>query len=79
MSQVQAIQQSSPFATKSGDAVHEVDGESSPFTANLPTPRLDLRVLFDRVRDDVMAATGRRQQPFTYGSLPGESLSFVPK
>jgi hypothetical protein len=28
------------------------------------------------VRDDVMAATGRKQEPFTYGSLPSEELFF---
>jgi hypothetical protein len=26
---------------------------------------------FDDVRDDVLAATGKRQQPYKYGSLPG--------
>mgnify|MGYP006266612703 CR=1 FL=1 len=31
-----------------------------------------LRRLFDYVRDDVLHATNRRQQPFVYGSLPGE-------
>jgi hypothetical protein len=32
---------------------------------------LEVRRLFDLVRDDVLAATKRRQQPFSYGSLPG--------
>jgi hypothetical protein len=35
------------------------------------TPGLELRRVFDNVRDDVIAATRRRQQPWTYGSLPG--------
>ena len=71
------------YATRAGEVAQEGDGDNSPFTAalikNLPTPGLDIRLLFDRVRDDVVDATNRRQQPFIYGSLPGESLSFVPK
>jgi hypothetical protein len=31
------------------------------------------------VRDDVLAATDRRQEPFLYGSLPGEDFYFVQK
>jgi hypothetical protein len=30
-----------------------------------------VRRLFDYVRDDVLQATRKRQQPYTYGSLPG--------
>jgi hypothetical protein len=29
------------------------------------------------VRDDVLAATGRKREPFAYGSLPGEDFFFV--
>jgi hypothetical protein len=29
------------------------------------------------VRDDVMEATAGRQEPYTYGSLPGEDFFFV--
>jgi hypothetical protein len=37
-----------------------------------------VRRLFDHVRDDVLAATNRRQQPFSYGSLPAsEDFFFV--
>src|SRR6516164_11709040 len=32
---------------------------------------LDVRRLFDLVRDDVMEMTGRRQQPFAYSSVSG--------
>ncbi len=32
---------------------------------------MSIRKLFDLVRDDVMTATRRQQQPFTYGSVPG--------
>jgi hypothetical protein len=34
-----------------------------------------VRRVFDFVRDDVLRATDKRQQPFTYGSLPGERIS----
>ena len=36
---------------------------------------LTSRRLFDVVRDDVMASTGQKQQPFSYGSVSG-SLDF---
>ena len=39
--------------------------------ACLPTPGLEVRRLFDFVRDDVMEATGRKQKPFSYGSISG--------
>jgi hypothetical protein len=52
-----------------------VDGVNSPFArafiARLKVPGREVRRLFDDVRDDVLDATGNRQQPFTYGSLPG--------
>lgn len=51
------------------------DGGHSPFVTSLikriETPRIEIRKLFDLVRDDVMVATDRHQQPFTYGSVPG--------
>jgi hypothetical protein len=37
----------------------------------LKVPGLEVRRVFDNVRDDVIEATRKRQQPFTYGSLPG--------
>jgi hypothetical protein len=46
----------------------------------LATPGLEVRRLFDYVRDDVLAATQRHQQPFSYGSLPAsEDFFFVAK
>jgi hypothetical protein len=44
---------------------------------NLATPGLDLRIAFGRVRDDVMKATGNRQEPFVYGSLGGTNVALV--
>lgn len=63
------------FAAKAGSTAADGDGIHSPFTAallrHLVTPGLDMRLAFGQVRDDVMKATGRRQEPFVYGSLGG--------
>ena len=63
------------YAAKDGETALDGDGSNSPFAAafvkNLPTPGLEVRRLFDFVRDDVMEATGRRQKPFSYGSISG--------
>jgi uncharacterized caspase-like protein len=56
------------------------DGAHSPFThallANLETPGFDVRIMFSKVRDQVLASTHNAQEPFTYGSLPGVELYF---
>jgi invasion protein IalB len=63
------------YAAKDGETAMDGDGGDSPFATafmqNLKTPNLEIRRLFDDVRDDVMAATQRQQQPFSYGSLSG--------
>jgi len=61
------------YAAKHGETA--LDGkDNSPFVQALTRrvqqkPDLEVRRLFDFVRDDVLASTGRRQQPFSYGSL----------
>jgi tetratricopeptide (TPR) repeat protein len=64
------------YAAKHGETA--IDGEGSgdsPFATALAReikePRVEIRKLFDIVRDDVWAATRHEQQPFTYGSPPG--------
>jgi tetratricopeptide (TPR) repeat protein len=63
------------YAAKHGETASDGSGSNSPFAEaivkNIETPGVELRKVFDLVRDDVMEATNRRQQPFTYGSLPG--------
>lgn len=63
------------FAAKHGQVALDGEGSNSPFVTSLikciQTPRIEIRKLFDLVRDDVMAATDKRQQPFSYGSVPG--------
>jgi len=70
------------FAAKAGFTASDGDGQNSPFATalvnNLGTPGLDLRLAFGRVRDDVLKATGNRQEPFVYGSLGGSTVSLVP-
>lgn len=61
------------YAAKHGETALDGTGNNSPFATslakNLLTPGLEVRRLFDTVRDDVMDITGRRQQPFSYGSI----------
>lgn len=70
------------YAAKHGQTALDGDGANSPFVSalvkRLATPGLEIRKLFDLVRDDVMKETNRRQQPFSYGSVPGsEDFFFV--
>ncbi len=73
------------YSAKDGEvAADAVDGVNSPFArafvAELKVPGREVRRLFDYVRDDVLEATNNRQQPFTYGSLPGRrDFYFVAK
>jgi len=70
------------FAAKAGSTASDGSGAHSPFTAallrHLAEPGLDLRIAFGRVRDEVMAKTDRKQEPFVYGSLGGEVIALVP-
>jgi len=70
------------FAAKAGSVATDGEGSHSPFTAallkHLPTPGVDVRIVFGRVRDDVFASTARRQEPFVYGSLGGSDVTLVP-
>ncbi len=70
------------YAAKHGQTAMDGEGANSPFVSSfikrLATPGLEIRKLFDLVRDDVMKETNRRQQPYSYGSVPGsEDFFFV--
>jgi tetratricopeptide (TPR) repeat protein len=69
------------YAAKNGEVALDGDGTNSPFVSalirHLPAPGVEINKLFRLVRDDVMAKTNRKQEPFTYGSLPGEDFFFV--
>lgn len=58
-----------------GDSLH------SPFTMallkHLVTPGLDVRLALGRVRDQVLAYTANKQEPFVYGSLGGNTVTLA--
>lgn len=70
------------YAAKAGATAADGEGANSPFAValarRLPEPGLEISLLFRTVRDDVLKATGRTQEPFTYGSLSGNAFYFVP-
>ncbi|MGQ0681202.1 tetratricopeptide repeat protein [Bradyrhizobium sp.] len=63
------------YAAKDGEMALDGQGSNSPFATafvtNMRKPGLEVRRLFDVVRDDVMEATNRAQKPFSYGSISG--------
>jgi tetratricopeptide (TPR) repeat protein len=69
------------YAAKDGQIAQDGSGTNSPFVAalvkRLPTPGMEINKLFRLVHDDVMAATGRKQEPYVYGALPGEDFFFM--
>ena len=69
------------FATKPNAIAEDGKGPNSPFTAalvkHLITPGLDLRIALGRVRDEVLAGTASRQEPYVTGSLGGSTVSIV--
>ncbi len=69
------------FAAKHGQtALDGSQGANSPFVAafvrHMQSPNVEISKMFRLVRDDVLAATGKQQEPFTYGSLPGQDFFF---
>ena len=70
------------FAARDGTTASDGTGRNSPFTGsllrNIETPGLEVAFLFRTVRDDVLAATAREQQPYVYGSLSKDSVYFKP-
>jgi uncharacterized caspase-like protein len=80
------------YSARDGQVADDGTGTHSPFAQalleHLEEPGLELNLLFRKVRDKVIAATQYRdrndpklqgpQEPYTYGSLPGEPLYFKP-
>jgi uncharacterized caspase-like protein len=70
------------FAAKQGQTAADGSGANSPFVSamlqHIGEPGVDVNIFFRKVRDSVLSATANRQEPFVYGSLPGEALSFQP-
>jgi tetratricopeptide (TPR) repeat protein len=71
------------YAAKHGQVAWDGKGDHSPFVAallkRLNTPGLEIRKLFGMVRDDVLAATSRQQEPFIYGTLGGDDYVINPE
>lgn len=70
------------YAAKNGETALDGIGKNSPFVEALAQrmrekPAKEIRRMFDAVRDDVLRSTQRKQQPFSYGSLPDEDFYFV--
>jgi Caspase domain/psiF repeat len=72
------------FAAKDGEVALDGDGAHSPFATafikDIRVPGLEVRRLFDTVRDDVLDMTRGKQKPFSYGSVSGrQDFYFVQK
>jgi uncharacterized caspase-like protein len=70
------------YSTKDGETADDGNTANSPFAtaliAQLKVPGREVRRVFDHVREEVTKATGKRQRPYTYGSLPPRDYYFVP-
>ncbi|MFN0116300.1 MAG: caspase family protein [Paracoccaceae bacterium] len=70
------------YAARGGTVSLDGKGRNSPYAkavlAHLEEPGLELGKMFRKVRDSVLQDTEGGQEPFTYGSLPGEDIFLVP-
>lgn len=70
------------YAAKAGQVALDGQGQNSPFVKALvkriSEPGLEINMVFRAVRDDVLADTNKKQEPFVYGSLPNASFYFRP-
>lgn len=66
------------YAAREGTTADDGSGRNSPYTKallnHIKEPGVDVRRIFDKVRDSVMEETGGVQQPFVYSSLPGRDV-----
>lgn len=70
------------YATRSDAIAADGKKNHSPYTEALLgnlKKKIDIRRLLGSVRDDVMAKTAHKQQPFSYGSLGGSSYCLTQK
>lgn len=70
------------YAARGGTLALDGDGRNSPYAAallkHIEEPGLELGKLFRKVRDTVFQSTGGYQEPFIYGSLPGDDIFLIP-
>jgi len=66
------------YAAKDGTTAIDGTGRNSPYTAallrHMPEAGVEVSFIFRKVRDTVLTATNRRQQPFVYGSLSSKAI-----
>lgn len=66
------------YAAKEGTTASDGAGRNSPYAAaliaSLQQPDLEVGLMMRKVRDDVLASTGGKQEPFVYGSLSAEQI-----
>jgi tetratricopeptide (TPR) repeat protein len=68
------------YSARDGTMAVDGDGPNSPFAQALvqylAEPGLEVGLLFRKVHDAVYERTAKRQEPFTYGSLPAQPFYF---
>ena len=67
------------YATQAGNVALDTTGDrNSPYATalvrHLGSPDKDIRLVFGAIRDEVIELTGRKQEPYTYGSLGGDQI-----
>ncbi|MBR0695622.1 caspase family protein [Bradyrhizobium lablabi] len=66
------------YSAKQGTLAEDGIGRNSPFAssllAHIEQQNLEINFLLRAIRDDVLKATNRRQEPYTYGSLGAERI-----
>ncbi|UWR03649.1 caspase family protein [Ruegeria conchae] len=70
------------YGARGGTLAQDGDGRNSPYAEallrHIEEPGLELGKMFRKVRDTVYDLTDGYQEPFTYGSLPGDDIFLVP-
>jgi TPR repeat protein/uncharacterized caspase-like protein len=70
------------YAASAGTVALDGTGKHSPFAdallKHMPTPGLDVYRMLGKVKETVLEATGRKQEPHVYGSPGGEVIALVP-
>ena len=68
------------YAAKGGSVAADGEGRNSPYStallAHVEEPGLEVGLMFRKVRDAVLRATGGHQEPFVYGSLSSKGFYF---
>src|SRR5262249_11272631 len=70
------------YAAAAGTEADDGSGSQSPFVTallkHIETPGLDVRIMFGKVRDEVLKVTNRQQTPHLYGTLGGDEIALAP-